>query len=150
MADTIKPVVFQEGAPLDPNELNKLSDNINTVYKLGITLQNATTNTSESIRRVPVIDAGRIEVSGLTKGTALPLDVNWNAGLFTDFLTSKETYPYITATLSGSSNFLDKNRGIQLSVVYDKNPKIILRSDVMTTETTFYVNWTAVAFRVVS
>ena len=67
MTVTIKPVVFQEGAPLDPTELNKLQDNISQVYQLGIQVQNATVNQSQSVKRVAIVDAGREAVEGLVK-----------------------------------------------------------------------------------
>ena len=88
---TIKPVVFQEGAPLDPNELNKLADNIQQVYQLGISLQNATTNGSQTVRRVAIVDAGRVTVDSLKAKTVLKLDVDLTPNLFAEFLTSKDT-----------------------------------------------------------
>lgn len=142
----IKPVVFQEGAPLDPNELNKLQDNINQVYQLGIQVQNATVNQSQSIKRIPIIDAGREIVEGLTKDKATLIDININTSLFSEFLTDKELYPFITATLSGGSAFLDNNKDVKMSITYSATPKVILKSNVNITSS-FYVNWTAIAFK---
>lgn len=145
---TIKPVVFQEGAPLDPNELNKLADNIQQVYQLGISLQNATTNGSQTVRRVAIVDAGRILVDGGLKAkTPAKFDVDLTPNLFSEFFTSKDTYPFITATIQPSGDtFLDKAQDIQIVVSNTKTPKIILRSETAITAD-FYVSWTAVAFK---
>lgn len=144
---TIKPVVFQEGAPLDPNELNKLADNIQQVYQLGISLQNATTNGSQTVRRVAIVDAGRVTVDSLKAKTVLKLDVDLTPNLFAEFLTSKDTYPYITASIQSSGEgFLDNAKDIQIAVSNTKTPKILIRSETAVT-TEFYVAWTAVAFK---
>lgn len=146
MTVTIKPVVFQEGAPLDPTELNKLQDNISQVYQLGIQVQNATVNQSQSVKRVAIVDAGREPVEGLVKDKVTQVDVGLNTSLFSEFLTDKDLYPFLTATVSGGPTFLDNNKDIKIAVTREAAPKILLKSNVTITST-FYVNWTAIAFK---
>lgn len=143
----IKPVLFQEGAPLDPNELNKLYDNINQVYLLANQIQNATVNQGQSIKRIPVIDGGRIEVSdGLKAKEPKPVDININASLFSEFIANKD-YPIITASVSvNSSSAGAVKKNIMATVVYAASPKVVLYSDTAVTGT-IYVNWQAVSFK---
>jgi len=141
----IKPVLFQEGAPLDPNELNKLYDNINQVYQLANQIQNATVNQGQTVKRLPVIDSGRLLVEGGLKAKEPKLvDININSSLFSEFLTSKENYPIITASVSGGDGTSKKHIGV--TVVHSASPKIYLYADTAVTFD-FYVNWIAVAFK---
>jgi hypothetical protein len=56
MAETWKSVTFNEGAPLDPNDLNQLQTNLTNVFNTSKSLLNATKDSSGT-NRVAIIDS---------------------------------------------------------------------------------------------
>lgn len=76
MAETWKSVVFNEGAPLDPNDLNQLQTNLTNVFNTSKSLLNATKDASGT-NRVAIIDSNTetITLSGKanTPSAAFPV-----------------------------------------------------------------------------
>jgi hypothetical protein len=95
---TFKPIRFDEGAPLDANTLNQLVDGLNAVFLQSNALYNSFTNNGTKSYK-PVVFAGTVEASGITKDTPkdLPIPTSQLAG-FEDISVNPI---YITATLRG-------------------------------------------------
>jgi len=146
MADyTLTPVNFMEGEPLDPNKLNILQQNITSVFKQNASLQNATVG-QRSINRVPIIDAGRIPVSGVQKGIVKGFPINWLGSQLFD-LSGETTLPYVTAIYHGNVGAEgSKGKTITVSVNNIKDdPKIYIYSD--TKIDNGFISWQAVQFK---
>ena len=59
-------VVFNEGEPLDPNQLNKLQTNIANTYQTSSTLYNATVG-NQTVAYVPIMNCGHVIFEKVTK-----------------------------------------------------------------------------------
>jgi hypothetical protein len=93
MAETWKSVVFNEGAPLDPNDLNQLQTNLTNVFNTSKSLLNATKDSSGT-NRVAIIDSSieTIKLSGKanTPSAAFPVTFSssFNSGTEISFTAS--------------------------------------------------------------
>jgi hypothetical protein len=149
MADyTLTPVNFMEGEPLDPNKLNMLQQNITSVFKQNASLQNATVG-QKSINRVPIIDAGRIPVSGIAAKKVKGFPINWLGAQLFD-LSGEVTLPYVTAIYHGNVG-AEGSAGKSITVSVNNlkdDPKIYIYSDIKIDSG--FISWQAVQFKTLS
>ena len=146
--DTLLPINFMEGAPLDPSELNKLVSNIKMVYTQNASLQNATVG-NKTVKRVALIDAGRIPVSGVLANKVKGFPINWLGAQLFD-LSGEVTLPYVTAIYHGNVGS-EGSKGKQITVSVNNlkdDPKIYIHSD--TKIDSGYISWQAVQFKAIS
>jgi hypothetical protein len=110
-------VVFNEGEPLDPNQLNKLQTNIANTYQTSSTLYNATVG-NQTVAYVPIMNNGYLIFETLAANVVSkkPFDPGT---MFTGT-------PYVVATVR--SEIADKEQ-ISVSVINVSNkPEICLIS----------------------
>ena len=149
MADyTVTPVTFMEGEPLDPSKLNLLQSNITNLFKQNASLQNATVG-QKTVNRVPIIDAGRIPVSGVVAGKIKGFPINWLGSQLFD-LSGETPLPYVTAVYHGNvGSEGSKGKNITISTNnFKDDPKIYIYSD--TKIDSGYISWQAVQFKTLS
>jgi hypothetical protein len=149
MADyTVTPVTFMEGEPLDPSKLNLLQSNITNLFKQNASLQNATVG-QKTVNRVPIIDAGRIPVSGVVAGKIKGFPINWLGSQLFD-LSGETPLPYVTAVYHGNvGSEGSKGKHITISTNnFKDDPKIYIYSD--TKIDSGYISWQAVQFKTLS
>jgi hypothetical protein len=149
MADyTVTPVTFMEGEPLDPSKLNLLQSNITNLFKQNASLQNATVG-QKTVNRVPIIDAGRIPVSGVVAGKIKGFPINWLGSQLFD-LSGETPLPYVTAVYHGNvGSEGSKGKNITISTNnFKDDPKIYIYSD--TKIDNGYISWQAVQFKTLS
>lgn len=135
---TFETITFNEGEPLDPNKLNKLQENIVTTYSNANTLFNSTLNGQTSSFK-PIINAGTVECTGVSKGTTKSFDIDLGTGFST---SSNDPSPRIVVSLSGG---LATGDSVILSVAgaSTASPKLWI-SNVNSAKSTFNVTWIAV------
>jgi hypothetical protein len=98
MAEAWKSVVFNEGAPLDPNDLNQLQTNLTNVFNTSKSLLNATKDASGT-NRVAIIDSNveTIPLSGKANvaSSAFPVTFSssFNSGTEISFTASVGDVP---------------------------------------------------------
>ena len=125
-------VVFNEGEPLDPNQLNKLQTNIANTYQTSSTLYNATVG-NQTVAYVPVMNNGFLVFP--------KLEANKVAKLQFDPGTMFTSTPYVVAGVR--SNISDGEQ-ISVSVInLTGKPEICLISSKARTDVR--VEWIAVS-----
>jgi hypothetical protein len=97
-------VVFNEGEPLDPNQLNKLQTNIANTYQTSSTLYNATVG-NQTVAYVPIMNNGYLIFPTLAANVVAKLKFDPGT-MFTGT-------PYVVATVIGE--LVDKEQ-ISVSV----------------------------------
>jgi hypothetical protein len=90
MAQTYVPVTFNEGAPLDPQQLMKLQSNITSLVGDVNGLKNATADASYTM----LTDGGYFETEDLKAGTAYEYEVPYSSAF------DESSPPRIIATVS--------------------------------------------------
>ena len=138
MTTPFETIVFAEGAPLDPNDLNKLQRNIVTTYSTANNLFNSTLDGQTSSFKA-VTNADTVECSGVSKGTTKSFDLDLGTGFST---SSNDPSPRIVVSLAGG---LGTGESVTLSVAgaSTASPKIWV-SNVNSSKSTFNVTWIAV------
>lgn len=127
MAERFTPVVFNEGAPLDPSKLNDLQNNLASLVQDVGGLKNTTLDATYTI----VMDAGYVELD-LDKEKISEAEVKYNATIF------KEV-PQITISVGSSiSATTDVRIGLK-----DARTKPTIQVIANTARTNFRVNWIA-------
>ena len=101
-----KPIVFNEGEPLDPQKLNDLNSNIKESFDTSDDLYSSTVdNITKSFKSV--IYAGNIEAKDLSPNTPKPFQIDLGQGF-------DSTLPvYITATPRG---IVRSNENINITI----------------------------------
>lgn len=115
-----KPVVFNEGEPLDPQKLNDLSTNIKESFDVSDNLYNNTINNiTESFKAI--VYAGSVEARDLSPNTPKPFEINLGQGF-------EEGEPiYITATPRG---IVRANENINITIYRGSDtPKIYVQTN---------------------
>ena len=133
MADfKIEPVVFNEGAPLDPTDLQKLQANITNLSS-----QILFNQTLDGQKLQPIVDYGQVSVSAIAAGAisaAVPITYNTSFGT---------VVPTVVATLAST---LRAKEQVSIQIVNGDTltPKIVVGSNLATAGTAL-VNWIAIA-----
>ena len=132
MADfKIEPVVFNEGAPLDPTDLQKLQANITNLSS-----QILFNQTLDGQKLQPIVDYGQITIPAISAGAvsaAKPITYNTNFGT---------VVPTVVATLAST---LRAKEQVSIQIVDGDTltPKIVISSNLARSST--LVNWIAIA-----
>lgn len=127
MAEKFTPVVFNEGAPLEPSKLNDLQNNLSSLVQDVGGLKNATAEATYTV----VMDCG-FESVDLVANTMKEVEVRYNAAIFTGI-------PQITMSV-GSAISATTNIEIGLKDSTTK-PTIQILSAV--NRSGFKINWIA-------
>jgi hypothetical protein len=134
---TFETITFNEGEPLDPNKLNKLQENIVNTYANANNLFNSTQDGQTSSFK-PITNAGTVECTGVSKGTAKSFDLDLGTG----FSNVSSNPPRIVVSLAGG---LGTGDSVTLSVAgaATASPKLWI-SNANSAKSTFNVTWIAV------
>jgi hypothetical protein len=111
-------VVFNEGEPLDPNQLNKLQTNIANTYQTSSTLYNATKG-SQTVAYVPIMNSNYVEFKSLEPGIRAVMQFDPGT-MFTGI-------PFVVACLASD---LSKGEQVSVSVInLATKPEIVIVSN---------------------
>jgi len=133
MADfKIEPVVFNEGAPLDPTDLQKLQANITNLSS-----QILFSQTLDGQKLQPIVDYGQVSVPAIAAGaisSAVPITYNTSFGT---------VVPTVVATLAST---LRAKEQVSIQIVNGDTltPKVVVGSNLARTGNTL-INWIAIA-----
>jgi hypothetical protein len=133
MADfKIEPVVFNEGAPLDPTDLQKLQANITNLSS-----QILFNQTLDGQKLQPIVDYGQVSIPAIAAvaiSAAVPITYNTSFGT---------VVPTVVATLAST---LRAKEQVSIQIVSGNTltPKVVVGSNLARTGTTL-VNWIAIA-----
>lgn len=141
MADTLKSVIFQEGAPLDPNQLNDLSGNITTTFQAS-SLLNTTVTGIQGKLSIPLINSGSFTITGMKAGvnSTLPFSIG------TQFTTSA----IVTATLTSTTHYAGEQMTVLLSAVGNNNDVLVSVVSDSKSRTQVSIRWTAIEMKPVA
>lgn len=142
MANTIEPVVFNEGEPLDVDKLNKIQTNVFNAYQLSNSISTAFSNStsgSQSAPYVPVMNSGYVIF------TSLP--ANTKRREFFDY--GKSIFPEIPIVVASCRTALADKEQISISVVnLSGQPAIEVISNTAHAE--LRVEWIAMGKKIIS
>lgn len=96
MADSLISKVFNEGAPLDPNELNNLRTDIINTYAKANVLYNSTVNGQTQAYK-NIFNSGRATITGIKAGVNAYTDIDLGNGFDTN-----QPHPVVVATVSSA------------------------------------------------
>ena len=96
MADKLISKPFNEGAPLDPNELNNLRTDLLNTYNTANTLYNDVVN-GQSQSYKYIFNCGRVQVTDVKKGKKVSAAIDLGNGFDTN-----QPHPHVTATIVSS------------------------------------------------
>jgi len=141
MADTLKSVIFQEGAPLDPNQLNDLSGNITTTFQAS-SLLNTTVTGIQGKLSIPLINSGRFTITGMKAGV--------NSTQTFSIGTQFSTNAIVTATPVSTTHYAGEQMTVLLKVVGNNNDVLVSVVSDSKSRTQISIQWTAVEMKPVA
>ena len=138
MADKLVSKPFNEGAPLDPNELNNLRTDLLNTYNAASTALYNDTVAGQSQSYKFIFNCGRVQVTDVKKGKRVPASIDLGNGFDT-----AQYHPHVTASIV--SNLSDSDV-LTVSLTSDTGGftgwKIWITSN--TDKASVWVDWIAV------